>query len=139
MGEKIIMDIIEMTRELGVKLQEDERYKKYWETKTKMDLDEPLQNIIGEFNLKKVSINSEMSKPDKDNEKLNKLNTELQDLYNKIMDNENMKIFSVAKGELDALLSHVTSILMMSANGDDPATAGDSSCGGDCGGCAGCH
>ena len=132
------MGIIEMARDLGAKLQEEEAYKNYQEAKSNLELDSSLQTMIGEFNLKKISINSEMGKNDKDDEKLKLLNDQIKELYDKIMENEKMQIFNSAKNEIDSLVSHINAILMMSANGEDPATAGESSCGGSCSGCTGC-
>ena len=50
------MTVIEMARELGKALQEDERYKKYQEAKIKNDKDVELQNMIGDFNVKRMQL-----------------------------------------------------------------------------------
>ena len=88
------MDVIEKVRELGALLQSDERYIKYHDAKLKNDNDEDLQNLIKEFNLKRVQLNSEMSKPDKSQEKLSALDSEIKSLYGNIMANENMNAFN---------------------------------------------
>ena len=68
------MDIIEITRELGRAIQPDECYSRYLLAKDANDKDEELQNLIGEFNLKRIAINSENSKADKDQARLEHLN-----------------------------------------------------------------
>ena len=50
-----------------------------------------LQNTIKEFNLKKSEINAELSKEISSQEKMDKLNSEISELYKKITNDENMK------------------------------------------------
>ncbi|NLK70566.1 MAG: YlbF family regulator [Clostridiales bacterium] len=134
------MDIIEKARELGKMIQQDERYKAYYDAKEKNDKDEELQALIGEFNLKRVDLNREMSKDDKDMERLRELDSEIKSLYGKIMANPNMEVFNDAKNAMDELLSQINTIITASANGEDPETcATQSSCGGSCAGCSGCN
>ena len=47
------MDAIKAARELGKAIQNDERYKAYIEAKKANDADDELQQLIGEFNLKR--------------------------------------------------------------------------------------
>ena len=53
------MDIIEMTRELGRALQNDERYIAMMAARQASDEDEALQEAIGEFNLKRMAISND--------------------------------------------------------------------------------
>jgi len=135
------MNVIEKARELGKLLQADERYIKYNETKAKNDNDEDLQKMIGEFNMKRVSLNTEMSKSDKSQDRINELNTEIKALYSDIMANKNMADFTAAKNEMDEMLSQINMVITMSANGEDPETCPveTSSCSGSCSSCSGCH
>ena len=79
------MDIIKMARELGKAIQEDDRYLALRLATQSNDEDQALQDMIGEFNLKRVSLNQEVQKADKDQEKLNQLDREIKELYQKIM------------------------------------------------------
>ena len=56
-----------------------------------------LQNLIGDFNMKRMSINNEASKKDKDSEKLALLNSQMREDYSKIMSNKNMIAYNEAK------------------------------------------
>lgn len=56
------MDIIEKARELGRLIQEEDSYKKLQDAQKNADADMELQRLIGEFNLKRMSINNEASK-----------------------------------------------------------------------------
>jgi cell fate (sporulation/competence/biofilm development) regulator YlbF (YheA/YmcA/DUF963 family) len=135
------MDIIQMTRELGKAIQADDRYIAYNLAKQANDEDEQLQNLIGAFNLKRMELNMEMGKPDKDTEKVAELDALIKSLYKQIMENPKMMVFTAAKEGMDSLLAQVNHIITMSANGEDPETCGtgEISCSGNCGSCSGCH
>lgn len=134
------MDVIAMARELGAALQQSDEYTAYNVAKNAADGDEVLQEMIGEFNLKKLSLSTEVQKEEKDQEKLAALNEEVRTIYAKIMAHPTMAAYNTTKSELDRLLNFLQQILVYSANGEDPATIEEeTSCGGDCSGCSGCH
>ena len=135
------MDVIKMARYLGEAIQQTEEYKSYMAAKIANDADDELQTLIGDFNLKRMDINSEAAKTEKDENKLSELDTKLKDIYSKIMKNQNMAAFNRAQAEMDSIIKDINSIIMMSANGQDPQTCElppESGCGGGCGGCSGC-
>lgn len=135
------MDMIELAREIGRQLQKDEAYVKMVEARQASDADQDLQNDIGEFNLKRMAINNEAQKDDRNEETLKRLNEEFRAVYTRIMQNQNMLRYNEAKNELDAIVQRVTAIISMCAEGEDPDTCDydASSCGGDCSSCGGCH
>ncbi len=134
------MDIIELARQIGKEIQQDERYLNLQKAEKTSDADEQLQQLIGEFNLKRMAINNEAQKEDRDEDKLQKFNLELRECYSAIMENPNMIAYQIAKQEMDTLLKRVNAIIMQSAEGEDPETTDYvESCGGDCGSCGGCH
>ncbi len=134
------MDIIDLTRKLGKLIQEDERYIKLQITQQNSDNDAELQKLIGDFNLKRMSINTEASKDERDENKIKKLNDELRELYSEIMQNETMIAYNEAKQEFDVLLNRINSIIIQSAQGEDPETADyQESCSGSCSSCSGCN
>ena len=137
------MDAITAARELGKAIQNDERYKGYVAAKEANDKDESLQQLIGEFNLKRENLRIQMEKPEseQDSEKLQKLNKELQQCYEKVMGNPNMANFAVMKGALDQLLQEVQGIITLCCEGEDPDTcqARPVGCTSDCSTCGGCH
>lgn len=136
------MDIIEAARALGKAIQEDERYIKLQEVTSLADNDKSLQDAIGNFNLKRLSINNEAQKEDRDEEKIAKMSEELREIYAGIMGNPNMTAYNEAKTELDNFVQRVTGIIGMCAEGADPETAdynAAANCGGNCSSCGGCH
>ena len=133
------MDVIQMARELGKLIQADERYKAYESAKEINDKDEKLQELIGQFNIKRVELNTEMTKDDKDTEKIKTLDEEIKNLYGDIMINPSMLAFNKAKSEMDDMLSKINTVITSSANGEDPETCPTVSCTGSCSTCGGCH
>ncbi len=135
------MDIIEITRNLGMAIQQDERFIKLRTAEQNSDNDQTLQNLIGEFNLKRMAINNEAGKDDRNEEKIGTLNEELRGVYAQVMANESMAAYNSAKQEMDELLKRVNAIIQKSVAGEDPQTADyvPSSCGDGCESCSGCH
>ena len=136
------MDVIEKARELGAMLQQDERYTKYVAAKEVNDNDEELQKLINEFNMKRIQLNSEMSKPEKDEERLKEYDGAIKKLYGEIMSNQSMAVYNEAKNEMDKLLGQINMVITYCANGEDPATCPTEethSCSGSCESCGGCH
>lgn len=137
------MEVIQATRELGKAIQNDERYKAYIAAKEANDKDNELQQLIGEFNLKRENLQLEMSKSEdqQDQEKLQRFNRELQECYERVMSNKNMANFAIAKNAFDSLLQQVQGIIGLCCDGEDPDTCQYrvSSCTHDCSTCGGCH
>ena len=131
--------IIEMAKELGYAIQQDERFIRTQMAQAAADEDSELQDMIGEFNLKRMAINSETTKEDKDADKLAQLDKELREIYGRLMNNEHMAAYNDAKTELDKLINQIATIVTMASQGEDPETASAGGCGGNCAGCSGCH
>lgn len=137
------MDAIKAVRELGKAIQADERYTEYARAKKANDEDMELQNLIGEFNLLRQNASMEYGKPEEEQnkEKLADLNAKMQEAYEKVMSNENMALFTVAKAGMDELMSQVNTILTLTLQGADPDTCPTSQptgCTGSCASCGGC-
>ena len=132
------MDIIEKARELGKLIQQEESYIALQKAQADADADMELQNLIGDFNMKRMSINNEASKKDKDSDKLALLNSQMREDYSKIM--SNMIAYNEAKDAFDMVANRVLAIVQQSAEGADPETAdySTSSCSGSCSTCGGC-
>ena len=135
------MNVIEKARELGQLIQADERYAVYCRAKEANDKDEALQQLIGEFQNKRIELNTEMSKDNRSAERLTALDDEIKSLYGTIMANENMAAYNEAKNAMDDMLGQINMIITCSANGEDPMTCPTeiSGCGGSCATCGGCH
>jgi hypothetical protein len=135
------MDIIEQAREIGKAIQKDERYLKMQLAVQAADGDKELQDLIGQYNLKRIALENEMQKQDRDNDKAQMLQQEMNGVYASIMKNPRMDAYNQVKVEFDGLMRRVNAIITQSAEGEDPETTDyvEHSCGGDCCSCGGCH
>lgn len=140
------MDIIEMTRNLGVEIQKSEAYKKFASAKKTNDEDKQLQEDIGQFNVIRMEIDRLLSEENKEEDKekvkskIGELNLKLKEVYSKIMASDSMVNYNVAKTELDTLVNQINAIITMTVNGEDPLTCDISAgCSGSCSTCSGCH
>jgi len=135
------MDIMELTRELGKALQSDDRYIAYQITKQAQEDDLELQALIHGFENMRSQINLELCKDEmyQDTNRIKELDENMKSNYKKIMSNKNMIAFNSAQSALESLVSNMTQILSLCANGADPETCQPSSgCGGSCSTCGGC-
>ena len=122
-------DFITEFKKLCVQLQKEDILVYLKQSRDMMEKDQELQGMIGEFNLKKYQLSTEMAKPDADEEKMNQLDVELNKLYDDILANEFMVAFAEASDEVDRLTKHIQAIITATAGG----------CSGSCSSCSGCH
>lgn len=135
------MDVlVQMAIDLACQLKEDERCLAVRAAQQAADADEGLQQLIGEFNLKRIAINEEETKDQRDADKLRQLNTEIREIYANVMANEHMVAYNEAKTALDQLVGKIQTAINLAVQGQDPNLAAQEfSCSGDCGSCGGCH
>ncbi len=133
------MDIIELSRELGKKIQQEESYKALQTATEAVEKDETLQALIGEFNLLKLNLNEKLTAEEKDEEAIKELNAKMRKMYADIMVNESMIKLNEAKNTFDGIMQRVFAIVSNSANGEDPETTDYHACTGSCSTCGGCH
>ena len=135
------MDIIELTRELGKKLQQEDAYIKLQIARQAADEDKELQKLISEFDIKRTELSEEASKPDeeKDNERIQAISRDMRKVYAGVMTNENMLKYNEAKDSFDIIFNRINAIIQKSSEGEDPETADFTpSCSGSCATCGGC-
>lgn len=138
------MDLIAKVRELGAAIQEDERYLNFRKAQQASEADTALNELIAKFQLAQASFQYEAGKEDKDDAKLQQLDTELGQLYGQIMASPTMGEYEAAANEIDAMMKYINGILTLCIQGEDPATCEppkeeEHHCGGECSSCGGCH
>ena len=136
------MDVLTAARELAKALQESEAYLAMSEAREKNDKNIELQEKISNFNLKKIALNRETAKEERNSDKISTLDREIREAYQDIMNDPNMKAYSEAKGKVDELMKKIEFVLGMALNGADPETVEvpeSTGCSGNCSSCAGCH
>ncbi|MBQ3884714.1 MAG: YlbF family regulator [Ruminococcus sp.] len=134
------MDIIEMTRELGKALQNDDRFIAYTLAKQANDNDKELNDDIEKFSKLRQDLTTAMSAEDKDTDLIKQLDEDIKSTYQKIMSNKNMIVFQSAQTALENLVTNINQIISMCANGEDPETCQPPTggCSGSCATCGGC-
>lgn len=131
----------ELAKDLGHEIQRDPRFIRTQMAQAKADEDKELQDLIGEFNLKRMAINTESAKDEseQDKDKLLQLNAEIREVYARVMANDSMAEYQAAKGELDRIINGIGAIINMAAQGLNPDEYEEHNCSGNCSSCGGCH
>ena len=75
------MDCIDLFKKAAADLQTDPRYLELDAARRENDMDEELQNMIGEFNLARLDLNNESAKAETDAARVAELNQRVNDLY----------------------------------------------------------
>ena len=133
--------LLELAKDLGHEIQRDPRFIRTQMAQAAADEDKALQDLIGEFNLKRMALNAEATKDEaeQDKDKVIQLNAELREVYAKVMANESMAEYQAAKAELDTIINGIGAIINMAAQGLNPDDYEEHNCSGNCGSCGGCH
>ena len=132
---------MELTRELGKAIQQDDRYIAYNLAKQVNDNDAELNADIEKFDALRSELNEIMRKDvqAEDTDKLKELDESIKAQYQKIITNKNMVVFQAAQKSLETLINNINQIITMCANGEDPETCQPTSgCSGSCATCGGC-
>lgn len=135
------MNAIDLFKKAAMALQTDDRYLALDAARRANDEDQELQNMIGEFNLVRMDLNTEIGKEERDNERIAVLNARVNQLYSDIMSHEGMIAYNQAKADAEAMISHIDAIINTAMNGGDPMSVEqpESGCTGSCSSCSGCH
>ena len=135
------MTVIEMARELGKKIQQEESYILLNTAQQAVEEDEELQEKIAEFNMKRYELTQEITKPERDDKKIEELDKVVHELYEVATNHEKLVAYNDAQDEFNEMFEYVLHIIQMSATGDDPDTIErpeQGGCSGDCSSCGGC-
>ena len=122
-------------RELGKEIQADERFAALKAAAAANDADETLQNQMHEMQLLSLQYQQEAE--------IKELQNKYQDLYNTVMDGENMKNYSLAAAEMEQMAQYISQMIGLFFDGQNPETCqvppADANCTHDCSTCGGCH
>ena len=114
------MDVIQLARQLGKAIQEDECFINLQLAQQQADADAPLQEILGKYGAQREALVAEAKASGMDSPKVQEMNAQLGRLYADILQSENMKSFMSAQEELTKLTGHITQIVEGSAAGQNP-------------------
>lgn len=129
------MDVIEKARELAEAVSQDERCLRLQGARAALETDAALAARTAAWNREKERLSQLMRQTPRDAQAVVALQKQLASEYDEIMAHPAMAALRAAQDEMNALLSHINSILQTAVSGE-PDTSG---CGGSCAGCPGCH
>ena len=135
-------DLLEMAKQLGRELQKDERYLAFRKASEENDNDTALQNLIAQFNQKRLDLGNAEDAQEQDEDRVKALGEEVRGLYSQIMANDAMRKYQAVRAEFEQLLDGINRVIAYSAAGQDPDSfdpTAAASCSGDCSACGGCH
>lgn len=135
------MDVIATARQLGKAIQQDERYLRLMVAQQMNDSDEELQSLIGKFNLKRIDLNGEINKSEKDPGEDYGDQRRGQGALRADHGEQEHERLQRRQNEVDGLVDFVMQILRGSLDGEDPDQIEQKSggCSGSCSSCSGCH
>ncbi len=129
------MDILEMAKELGKAIADSDLMAAVKKAEDVQNNDEKAQQLIGEYNLKRMQLAQRVQKEDVTQEELEAVQKELSDEFDKLMQYSVISDFITARKELDAVLEQVNNVISFYVTGKTP----DGGCSGSCSSCSGCH
>ena len=124
-------EILDKTRELGMLIQASEQMKNMKNAEILQANDDTAQELMKEYNLKRLNLARDMQSGKISREDAVKQNN---DAFDEIVEkSDSIKKYIEAKKEFDALVNQVNQILNFYITGQDP------NCTHDCSTCGGCH
>ena len=127
------VEIIEKAKELGMLLKDSDIVKDYIAAKTAYEQDRKIQEMLGQFNLHKMSMAMLAKQEHPDEERIADHEKQLEDVYNQIMQTELMIDFQQKSERVETIISNINSIINLYVSGG--STSG---CSGSCSTCSGC-
>ncbi len=136
------MDMIEMAREIGRTLQQDERYIRATNDSQLVNASEELKQMISDFDDVRAKMEFEMAQAKGQmNDTIMDLDEQMHTHYDRIYSHPLMVNYEASRKELEALVNYMMKIITASANGQNPDTVleeEDVNCTGSCSTCGGC-
>ena len=128
------MDTIEKAQELIGTLTQDARCVRLQAARAAVETDGALQAQIRRLNVRKSTLAEAYRQPPADRGDLEDMKQKVTADYDELMANPRMIELQDAQNELNGLLMQINNMIQRAVSGET-----DADCGGDCGGCSGCH
>lgn len=129
------MDIMDKAKELGQMIASSEQYTRLIQAEIAQTNDEDAQKLLKHYNARRIEIARKMKKEQSGPEELEQYRTELQQEFDLLVENENVKEYIEAKKAFEQLMKSVNSVIAFYVTGEE-----QSGCSPDkCSGCSGCQ
>ena len=117
---------------LGQQILSSDEYVAFKQAEAAYQGDAQLSAFVNEFDACRNQLIMARSEEGNDESKVSDIQDQMEKLYNKIMENENMKQYNEAAGKFEALMKHVFDSI-------NTAVFGPQECTHNCATCSGCH
>lgn len=117
---------------LGQQILSSDEYVAFKQAEATYQGDAQLSALVNEFDACRNQLIMARSEEGNDESKVSDIQDQMEKLYNKIMENENMKQYNEAAGKFEALMKHVFDSI-------NTAVFGPQECTHNCATCSGCH
>lgn len=117
---------------LGQQILSSDEYVTFKQAEAAYQADAQLSALVNEFDACRNQLIIARSEDGNDESKVSDIQDQMEKLYNKIMENENMKQYNEAAGKFEALMKHVFDSI-------NTAVFGPQECTHNCATCSGCH
>ena len=128
------MDIIEKAKELGQMIADSEEFANMKKAEAAQTNDEKARQLIKLYNDQRRQAVAKMKNESIDPETMKALQKELQDEFDMLYQNENIKAYIEAKKDFEQLMQSVNSVISFYVTGEEKADCSSGGCG-SCGGC----
>ena len=125
-------EILEIAKKLGDAIGGSDEISRLNASKAAQEADEEAQKLIGEYNLKRLSVMQRAAKEENTPEKTEEYKKELAEEFDRLMKNAVIKEYIDANDAVENLVSQAKSIIDYYAYGKTECTSDCSTCGGKC-------
>lgn len=129
-----MQEILQKAKELGMMIAESGEFEKLKIAEERQLADENAQKIMMEYAQKRDELAQKASVPGISKEEFENIRNLMQQEFDKICENENIKAYLDASNNFANMINQVNSIIGYFVKGGD-----ESGCKGNCSGCSGCH
>lgn len=131
--ENTTQQIIEKAKELGKMLKDSDIVKEFVAAKTAYEQDKEVQELLGQFNLHKMSIGMLSRQENPDEKRIAEHEEKMHEVYDKIMQTKPLIDFQEKSQAVEKIVGDINSIINLYISGETP-----SACTGSCSTCGGC-
>ena len=128
-------NVFKKTRELGEALLESEVYLRMKDAEDKAMANPEAAQTMAAFLEKRGELQSMMQSDNPDPGAMKRLSEEMDDLQDRLQMVDDIVALNDARNEFNSLIGQINQVLQFIVTG----RMEESSCGGDCGSCGGCH
>lgn len=130
------MEVLEQAKLLGKAIAESDMFVTFKNAEAAYLNDETAQELTKAYNEKREQLAKQAAKEDVSPQELLDVRRQINAEFEKIAQNDAIRLYINTKQQLDELMSRVDSVIRFEVTGEEQHEGG---CGGSCESCGGCH